>query len=525
MAAASTSAASNEPSVRSRSAGAPSLGRAYFWYGAVAAALLAVAFERFVFSGPLAHAGSVPALPRALPLAAAAAGTAAGMWPRSRKRVAQATPWRLCALALVGAASGPLWFVAFATPALFTPLLVVVPAASAWLSVNAARGVVHTLLPLGRLAGLPRLGPLRVAAFCGVWFSLHAALELLGLWRESALLASALSVLAAWFVTLHEELERRAYPRARSIQGLAALCFALSAASVLVAARTLPAADDVAARAGTVLYASSGPHPAVVARSPIGYELWLGRALRVPALDAPRYFESLIHPAMTLAARPARVLVVSLGDGMAEREVLRYPEVESVTAVVFSSEVAELSRTLPWLRERSESSLLSERVRLVVEEPSAWLEQTQARFNVVVLDAPDPEGYLEGKYYTRHFYRLMRDRLASNGILVVQATSAFTTPKTASTLEATLKAAGFHTRRYHAPVQSYGIWTFVLASRAALPPRERRPLPAGLEFLNRAGMAALFVEPRDLVLDREAAPSLLFYQRAVHRFEEEREGL
>lgn len=502
---------------------APPVRHAHFWYGVVATTLLAFACEHLVLRVPLAHAGLAPLLPRPLPLGSAALGAIAGMWPRSGRRAAETAPWRLCALALVGAASGPLWFFAFDAPAWFAPLLVALPAVAAWLTVGAARGALHAVFSLGRIAPLPRFGPLRILAFCALWFCSHAALEFAGFWQQGALLASALSVLAAWFATLHEELEGRAYPHARVTQTLAALCFALAACSTVAAGRALPSAREIAQHSSNVLYAASGPERAIVARSPLGHELWLDRALRVSALDPARYFEPLVHPAMTFARRVKRVLVVSPGEGLAEREVLRYPEVQSVTSLVFSRDIYRLARELPWLRELSAGSLSAKRVRVVVEEPSAWLDLTSERFDVVLLDVPDPEGYLQGKYYTRYFYRRMLDRLSPNGIVAVQATSAFTTPKTASTIEATLKAAGFRTRRYHAPVESYGIWTFILASRAALPSRARRALPPRLEYLNRPTLAALFVEADDLALDATAAPSLLYYQRVVHLFERERQ--
>ena len=43
------------------------------------------------------------------------------------------------------------------------------------------------------------------------------------------------------------------------------------------------------------------------------------------------HHEQLVHPAMALAERRDRVLILGGGDGMALREVLGYPETRSVT--------------------------------------------------------------------------------------------------------------------------------------------------------------------------------------------------
>ena len=62
---------------------------------------------------------------------------------------------------------------------------------------------------------------------------------------------------------------------------------------------------------------------------------------------------------------------------------------------------------------------------------------------------------------------------------------------------ATVRAAGFGVRPYHAYVPSFGEWGFVFAGLDEVPSRFR-DLPAGLRFLDEAVLPSLFVFPRDL---------------------------
>ena len=51
--------------------------------------------------------------------------------------------------------------------------------------------------------------------------------------------------------------------------------------------------------------------------------MFLDGGLQFSTVDEHRYHEALVHPAMALAARRERVLVLGGGDGMAVREILR----------------------------------------------------------------------------------------------------------------------------------------------------------------------------------------------------------
>ena len=61
--------------------------------------------------------------------------------------------------------------------------------------------------------------------------------------------------------------------------------------------------------------------------------------------DEERYHEPLVHPALFLVQARKDVLVLGGGDGLAVREILKYPDVESVTLVDLDPAITHLAQT------------------------------------------------------------------------------------------------------------------------------------------------------------------------------------
>lgn len=270
---------------------------------------------------------------------------------------------------------------------------------------------------------------------------------------------------------------------------------------------------------GQIIYANSTPYQRLVLTSVAGeIELFLNGNLQFSGRDEYRYHEALVHPAMTQVAAPRRVLILGGGDGLAAREVLRYPSVGSLQLVDLDAGVTELFRNTAWLRRLNGDSLRSPKTRIANADAFQWLRQTRDTFDVVIVDFPDPSNYSVGKLYSTSFYRALTRVLAPGGVVVVQATSPFVARKAYWCIVATLTAEGYATRPYHALVPSFGDWGFVLATRS--PWTDPAALPAGLRFLDPRTREALYQFPPDTqALD--VLPNRLNDQVLVRYFEEE----
>ncbi len=249
--------------------------------------------------------------------------------------------------------------------------------------------------------------------------------------------------------------------------------------------------------ADTVLFSESSPYQrVVVTASGQGVRLFLNGNLQFHSRDEYRYHEALVHPAMAAQGAPKRVLVLGGGDGMAAREILKYPSVEHVTLVELDPRMTQLFSTQPLLRQLNHDALRSPKLEVVNADAFAWLEAHPASFDVIVVDFPDPTNFSIGKLYTTSFYRLIDQHLSAAGYAVIQTTSPLIARRSFWTVATTVEAAGLATTPYHAHVPSFGEWGFILASRR--PYRLPNALPEGLRFLSVVDLPTLFDFPIDM---------------------------
>lgn len=245
--------------------------------------------------------------------------------------------------------------------------------------------------------------------------------------------------------------------------------------------------------------------------------LFLDGALQFSTMDEHRYHESLVHPPLSAARSRARVLVMGGGDGLAVREVLRWPDVQQVVLVDLDPLVTGLFTDRAELAALNHGSLSDPRVTVVNADAFSWLQQVDGKFDVVIADFPDPNDYGLGKLYTTHFYRLVKRVLAPGGVLGLQATSPAWSPTAYWCIVRTLESEGFRVRPYHAYVPAFGEWGFALAAPDH-DPDPRGPFPEGLRFLDEPTLETLFVFPKDLAR-RDVPPNRLDNQVLVRLYE------
>merc|ERR1712039_1066957 len=72
--------------------------------------------------------------------------------------------------------------------------------------------------------------------------------------------------------------------------------------------------------------------------------------------------------------------------------------------------------------EENHDAFASPRLDLVIDDAKAWLERSEMKFDVIIMDLDDP---LEGgpcyQLYTSEFYTFLRSRLNPGGVLVTQS--------------------------------------------------------------------------------------------------------
>ena len=314
----------------------------------------------------------------------------------------------------------------------------------------------------------------------------------LGLVRTGLLFGLLNAVVALWALWLFRHELRRL--RAHAVACAATL--ALLAAGFVGADRITSLAEDRFYQDSVVFAATSPYQRIVVTHGRAGHRLFLNGNLQFAERDEYRYHEALVHPAMAAHGAPRKVAVLGGGDGMAVREVLRYPGVESITLVELDANMTRLFSTHETLVKLNANALNAPRLKVVNEDAFGWLERTRDVFDVIIVDFPDPTNFSIGKLYTNSFYALLDQRLAASGYAAIQTTSPLVARQSFWTVVTTLEAVGLRTTPYHAHVPSFGEWGFVVAGRR--PMRQPTALPDGLKFLSLASLPLLYEFPPDM---------------------------
>ena len=421
------------------------------------------------------------------------------------------------AVAFVGGLSAPLLFFAFSSPRWFAPVFYGVVVAIGTL-VGLEIPLLMRLLKdtvvfrdlVAQVLTFDYLGSLAAS----ILFPL-VLLPRLGLTRTSVLFGLLNAAVAFWSIRLFRD---RVGPPG-GLFARAGIVTAILLAAFVAADRLTAVAEESQYADEVVVARSTAYQRIVVTRNRAGFQLFLNGHLQFSSVDEYRYHEALVHPAFAAAPRARRVAVLGGGDGLAVREILKHPEVESVTLVDLDPAMTRLATTHPLFLALNGGSLLSPKVRVVNEDAMIWIEKEPDLFDVVLVDFPDPNSYAVGKLYTSRFYSLVKRKLDPEGVLCVQSTSPLFARRSFWIVDATLRAAGFATRPYHIAVPSFGDWGFILA--AAKPPDVKPRLPEGLRALSTDLLPGLFVFGPDVSRMDDAPVNRLNDQVLVRTYEGE----
>ena len=401
-------------------------------------------------------------------------------------------------VALVGGFSATLLFRVYAAGGAFKPLL--------YLTIGIIGTLVGLEIPLlirllkfsldlkelvARVLGLDYIGALAASLLFPA-----ILLPRLGL-HQTSLLFGFLNAAVAFTTTFVMPLPRPARFRLRAMALL--VMFAIAVGSVFVG-RFIERTEALYYGA-PIVYADQSPYQRVViTQTPRVTRLWLNGNLQFSSDDEHRYHEVLVHPAVAALGRdPRTALVLGGGDGLAARELLRYPSIERIVLVDLDAAMTGAFQKLPLATRLNGGSLVDPRVEIVNQDAFLWLDQTGGSFDLAIVDFPDPSNYAVGKLYTEAFYQLLRQRLGVRGVAVIQATSPQYARQAFWTVVTTLESVGFTVAPLHVYVPSFGDWGFVLVGGEGLaPPGSLRIDATQLSFLEPGILPELFRFPRDI---------------------------
>lgn len=408
-------------------------------------------------------------------------------------------------VALIGGFSAPLLFLAFANLSYFGVILysmVFVIGALVGLEIPLLMRILKDQLDfkelVSRILALDYVG----ALLASLLFPLFLVPKL-GLNRTSLLFGMLNAAVAVWATWLLAPLLKNRVITILRVKGFTVLVLLLIA---FIKADYFTSLAEDGLFVDNIIYAKSSPYQRiVVTHGKTGYALFLNGNLQFNSFDEYRYHEALVHPAFAaFDGNPRRILVLGGGDGLALREILKYPSVESVTLVDLDPEMTGISKRVPALDELNRHSFDDPRVSVINADAFVWLENADAKpFDIAIVDFPDPNNFALGKLYTTRFYKLLSAKLAPGAAVVVQCTSPLYARYSYWSIIKTLEAAGFSVKPYQTTVPSFGVWGYALARIGEFETPSAPPAGIELKYLNNESFAAMFHFSSDMKLPND----------------------
>lgn len=409
------------------------------------------------------------------------------------------------AVAIVGGFSAPLLFLTFASLSYFNIILylmVFVIGALVGLEIPLLMRILKDELDFKKLVARVLALDYAGALVASLLFPIFLVPKL-GLTRTSLIFGMLNAGVGIWGTWLLENLIKKRDLNILRIKGFIIMILLLIA---FIKADTLTSLAEDALFVDNIIYAKSSPYQRIiVTKGKIGYGLFLNGNLQFNSFDEYRYHEALVHPAFAAYGKDAkRILVLGGGDGLAVREILKYPTIESVTLVDLDPLMTQVSKSVPALGELNKHSLEDSRVSIVNKDAFVWLDDTEIEpFDVAIVDFPDPNNFALGKLYTTRFYNLLKKKLKPDSAVVIQTTSPLIARKSFWCIIKTLETSGFTVKPYQTAVPSFGIWGYALAKLEPFETPQKLPENVELKFLNKQTFASLFEFSADISLPNE----------------------
>ncbi len=235
---------------------------------------------------------------------------------------------------------------------------------------------------------------------------------------------------------------------------------------------------------------------------PRNYTLFLNGDFQLASNYEEYYHEFFAHvPIITNGAAPRRVLVMGGGDGLLIRELIKYPDIESIIHVDLDHKFVELAKTHPVLLAMNEGAFADPRVRSYFDDAYRYIRNSTDSFDAIFLDFPDIKDYNLSKLYSREFYHFVRQRLAPGGFIALDTPDKLVKSSiTREIYSSTIKTAGFkYVRPYNSTIEDFNPQAMEILLREGYGEKAARRLLVGHALSRRS----TFIIARDNLPESE----------------------
>jgi len=169
-----------------------------------------------------------------------------------------------------------------------------------------------------------------------------------------------------------------------------------------------------------IVYYGSSPYGNIsVTKSANTFSLYENGTLLFTTQDEA-FNENFAHLVMLQHDKPKNVLLLGNGVGGILRQILKHNP-ESLTYLQLDPEILRVSKKFLPMQEKN--SLLDPRLKIEYEDAGFFLKRTEEKFDLIIINMPDPLTLGINRFFTREFYEIIRSHLNKNGILATRISS------------------------------------------------------------------------------------------------------
>lgn len=263
------------------------------------------------------------------------------------------------------------------------------------------------------------------------------------------------------------------------------------------------------------------------------YRLYINGSLQFSSVDEYRYHETLVHVPMGLVDKPEDVLILGGGDGLVVRQLRPYESIKNITMIDLDPRMTKLASTHPTLQRINQGAFEDKRLQVINDDAMSFLMKNEKRYDAIIIDLPDPNNESLSKLYSVSFYRLVKNHLKPDGVMVTQSSAVYFAPNSFWSIHRTIEAAFCpeggcpagqeQVRAYHTWVPSFGDWGFNMARNKPIGVEDIK-LKVPTKYLSQEMLPLLFhfaqdVAEREVKVNRLIDPKLMhYYMTDWHRF-------
>jgi spermidine synthase len=129
----------------------------------------------------------------------------------------------------------------------------------------------------------------------------------------------------------------------------------------------------------------------------------------VPLAGDATQREEAVHYAMLLHPQPEQVLMISCGIGGTIDEVFKYSGVQVDYLETNSWLIKMADKYVPFARH--------DHLKIITKDPRIYLNNDDKKYDVILINTPDPNSAEINRFYTLEFFKLLKARLNPGGIV------------------------------------------------------------------------------------------------------------